>query len=205
MKNITLTVTGRNEIRLNNPQMVDPLNKYAIQMKTFTNVHHSRRDEEHYRKMRDIEVKAKLYWNDTIGVYIPSSWIMEAIAKESFAQVKVAKAKMRGAVFMNVNKIKLNYKGMKKVKTFDDVSLDASFRTIENIKQGQVRIIKAFPQFEDWSIDLDFDFDEAIYVEADLKRILQVALMRNGLGDFRPTYGVGNISNWICTDVEDVI
>ena len=29
--------------------------------------------------------------------------------------------------------------------------------------------------------------------------------MRNGLGDFRPTYGVGNISNWTCTDVEDVI
>ncbi len=204
MKKLTLEITGRNQIRLNNPQTVDPLNKYAIQLKTFTNVHHSRRDEEHHMKMRDVEIKSKLYWDDTLGVYVPSSWMMEAIAKESFAQVKVSKAKMRSAIFMDSTKIKLYYVGEESVKTFEDVALNTRFRTIENIKQGQVRIIKAIPQFNNWSMKVSFDFDDSVYTEQEIKRILQVAVRRNGFGDFRPTFGCGTITEWTVEDEEEV-
>ena len=204
MKQLKFTVTGRNEIRLNNPQTADPLNHYAIQMKTFTNVHVSRRDEQHYINLRNLEVRSKLYWDDELKVYIPSTWIMEAIAKESFAQVKLAKAKMRGAVFMRTNKIKLNYDGMETVNTIDDVVLNQRFRTTQLIKQGQVKIVKAFPQFTGWSFEVELDFDERILTEEEIHRIIEVAVKRNGFGDFRPTYGTGDITEWECNDEAEV-
>ena len=200
MKNLKFTITGKNDIRLNNPQSADPLNKYAIDMKKYTNVHSSRRDEQHYINQRILEMKSKLYWNDIIGVYIPTSWIMESIAKESFAQVKLAKAKMRSAVFVSGDKIKLNYNGMETVSKFDDIVLGSRFRVDQLIKQGQVKIVKAFPQFTGWSIDVELDFDERILTEDEMKTILSVAVKRNGFGDFRPTYGTGSITSWSCTD-----
>lgn len=204
MKRLKLTIAGRNEIRLNNPQAVDPLNSYAIAMKAFTNVHHSRRDEEHYMRQRDVEMKSKLYWDDTLHVYVPGSWIMESIAAESFKQVKVAKKKMRSAVFLEHNKIKLNYKGEKSVKTFDDVALDPRFRTVENIKMGQVRVMKAIPQFTEWSFEIELIFDDGVYTEEEMKRIFQVAVRYNGFGDFRPTFGTGTIIEWHCEEEQEV-
>ncbi len=204
MKRLTLTIVGKNELRLSNPQAVDPLNQYSIRMKAFTDVHHSRRDEQHYLAQRDLEYESKLYWNDELGVYIPSSWIMESIAKESFAQVKVAKAKMRGAVFMTTDKIKLHYNGENTVNSKMDVIHNQELRATQPIKQGQVRIIKVFPKFTGWSINVELDFDERIFTEQELKKILSVAVARNGFGDFRPTYGTGHIENWNVVDTEEV-
>ena len=175
MKRLTYTVTGRNDIRISNPQGVDPLNDYAIRMKEFTNVHASRRDEQHYLAQRTLEVESKLYWNNELGVYVPTTWIMESIAKESFAQVKVSKAKMRGGVFMASDKIKLNYSGMETVKQKEDVVNNPIFRAVQGIKQGQVRVMKAFPQFIGWSFDVDLDFDERLFTEKEMFKILTVA------------------------------
>ncbi len=204
MKRLTYTVTGRNDIRISNPQGVDPLNDYAIRMKEFTNVHASRRDEQHYLAQRTLEVESKLYWNNELGVYIPTTWIMESIAKESFAQVKVSKAKMRGGVFMASDKIKLNYSGMETVHQKEDVVNNPIFRAVQGIKQGQVRVMKAFPQFIGWSFDVDLDFDERLFTEKEMFKILTVAVNRNGYGEFRPTFGTGTISNWNVEDIAEV-
>lgn len=123
---------------------------------------------------------------------------MEAIAKESFAQVKIAKAKMRSAVFIDDTKIKLHYAGMESVNTRDDLILRNDFRAAELFKQGQVRIVKAFPQFKGWSFTVELNFDDSIFTEEDLKSILDVAVQYNGFGDFRPTYGRGIITEWEC-------
>ena len=205
MKELKFTVTGMNEIRLNNPQAADPLNKFAKEMKKFTNIHVSRRDDAHYIAQRELEVKSKLYYNDELGVYVPTSWIMEAIAKESFAQVKIAKAKMRSAVFVKSHaskgspKIKLHYHGMETVKCRDDLVYREDFKVAELIKQGQVRIVKVFPVFENWHFDVELDFDDKVFTEDDLRAVLNQAVHYNGFGDFRPTYGRGSISNWKCT------
>ena len=198
IKTLRFKVEGINEIRLNNPQAADPLNKYAIEMKAMTAVR--KKDEEHILKMREIEIRSKLYWDDELGVYFPSNWIMEAIAKESFAQVKVSKAKMRSAVFPKTSKIKLNYEGMDTVKSKEDLVLRDEFKVAELIKQGQVRIVKMFPQFKNWSFEAEIEFDERTFTEIDMRNILDVAVRYNGFGDFRPTYGRGIITEWEVLD-----
>ena len=203
MKRLTFTVTGRNEIRLNNPQTVDPLNEYTIRIKEFTNVHHSRRDEDHYRALADLEVESKIYWTDELGVYIPSSWIMEAIAKESFTQTKISKAKMRSGVFMTTDKIKLYYAGEDRVRTKNDVVLDPSFRVSGVFKIGQSKVVKYQPRFQGWSFTAELDFDERLFTEAEIKKILTVAVKYNGFGDFRPTYGCGSITEWSVVDTPE--
>jgi len=202
MKRLTFTLVGNNEIRLNNPQTSDPLNKFAKQMGALNAIR--KKDEATIIQQRLIDVESKLYWDNELHVYVPSSWIMEAIAKESFAQVKLAKAKMRSSVFISGTKIKLNYDGMETVREVKDITHNDRFKISQIIKQGMTRIVKTFPQFSGWSMNVELIFNEDIITEQSLKSILDVASKYNGFGDFRPTYGTATIQNWTCIDEADV-
>jgi len=201
MKNLKCKVFGNNEIRINNPQSADPLNKYAKKFKEL-NANRKKTDSD-IELMRNLEIESKLYFDEKIGVWIPSSWIMAGIAGESFKQCKISKANTRGAVYITNTKIKLNYLGMKSVKKIDDLVLNPEFRTTQLLKQGQVKIAKGIPTFNNWSFDIDLDFDDEIITENEIKRILKVAVTRNGFGDFRPTYGRGQIEDLVITECEE--
>ena len=200
MKNLKAMINGNNEIRINNPQSADPLNKYAKKFKEL-NANRKKTDAD-IEVMRNLEIESKLYFDEKVGVWIPSTWIMAAISKESFKQCKISKANTRGAVFTNVNKIPLKYNGIKAVKTIEDLVLNKDFRTTELLKQGQVKIAKGIPTFTDWSFEIDLDFDEEVVTENEIIKILKVAVERNGFGDFRPTYGRGKLENIVVTECE---
>ena len=198
MKKLTFTLVGNNEIRLNNPQTSDPLNVYAKKMAELNAIR--KKDEPTIIQQRLVDVESKLYWDNELHVYVPSSWIMEAIAKESFAQVKLAKAKMRSSVFISGTKIKLNYDGMETVNEKKDITHNERFKVSQIIKQGMTRIVKTFPQFTGWSMDIEIIFNEDIIAERSLRSILDVAAKYNGFGDFRPTFGTATIHDWVCED-----
>ena len=63
------------------------------------------------------------------------------------------------------------------------------FHTLLNLKQGQVRVAKAAPIFNDWHFDFELLFDKTIINKSDLKNLLDLAAKFGGYGDFRPTYG----------------
>jgi len=201
MKNLKCKVVGHNEIRINNPQSADPLNKYAKEMKGFTAIR--KKTDSDIEAMRNLEVESKLYFNEEIGVWIPSTWIMASIAGESFKQCKISKKNTRGAVFLNDFKVKLTYNGMKKVKTISDLVLNPDFRTTELLKQGMVKIAKSTPTFDGWSFEINFDFDEEVFTDSEIKKILKVAVERNGFGDFRPTYGRGSIEDLVISELDE--
>lgn len=200
MKNLKCNVIGNNEIRINNPQSADPLNRYAKRFKEL-NANRKKTDAD-IEQLRNLEIESKLYYNDDLGVWIPSTWIMAGIASESYKQCKISKANTRGAVFVNKDKIKLNYSGMNKVKKIEDLVLNHDFRTTELLKQGQVKLAKGVPTFHGWSFEIDLDFDDEVITANEIERILRVAVQRNGFGDFRPTYGRGKIEDLVITECE---
>ena len=199
MKNLKCTVTGNNEIRVNNPQSADSLNKYAKKIKALRAV--KKKTDADEALLRNMEVESKLYFNDELGVWIPTTWIMAAVGKLAFKQIKVSKADIRGGVFVNGTKIKLNYHDMDKVKKIEDLVLNPFFRSTELLKQGMVKVPKSIPTFTNWSFDIDLDFDEEVITEIEIERILKLAIERHGFGDFRPTYGRGVMSNLIIIDI----
>jgi len=164
-ENITVKFTGISPLLQNNPQMVDPFNHYA-KLKT----------EEGLLAIRKIEVEAKVYLDNELGVYVPSRWVLAAIAKNSYAIVKISKEKVRGAVLTVSDKCKLFYDGMEVVKTKEDISGNGRFVTLLLLPQQQSRVAKDAPIFHNWSFECELEFDNTIIDKADF-------------GDFRPTYG----------------
>lgn len=187
MKSLKVEIKGIEPLLINNPQQVDPFNKYAKASKEITAKR--KKTHEDLLKLREIEIESKLYFDDEIGVWVPSTWITAAISAQSWAKAKIKKAEIRSCVFVNESKIKLKYKGMDKVTSKVDVVKNEMFHTVLNLKQGQVRVCKAAPIFQDWSIEFEILFDDTIINESDLRNLLDIASKFGGFGDFRPTYG----------------
>lgn len=188
IRTLSTTITGINPLLMNNPQTVNRFNPYTQRMARI-NAKKTRRTDDDYRELQDIEVEAKVYWDDNLGIYVPATWIGSAIAANSFKTVKISKGDIRGAVFTTEPKIKLNYRDSTKVKSKKDIVGNHDFRIMLTLKQGQVRVVKAAPIFHDWSFSTEIEFDDKIIDPDSLKYVLEYSSKYGGFGDFRPTFG----------------
>jgi hypothetical protein len=188
MQTATIKIKGTGPLLQNNPQTVDRFNKYAKEMKKI-NDKKTRRTDEDYLNLRDLEVRSKIYFDDKLGIYVPQSWLADAIATNAFRVCKVSKDTIRGSLFVNDPHIKLQYRDMSKVKTPEDVVSNPVFHHTMILPQGQVRLVKMFPIFHDWSFETTVDFDNTMIDPDDLTRVVQHAARYGGFGDFRPTFG----------------
>ena len=186
-----IVVTGISPLLQNNPQTVDPFNHYAKSKKAITNKRTAKTDDD-LLELGNLETESKLYFDDEIGVYIPATWITEAIICTGFGVAKIGRAKMRGGLFATEPKIKLKYRGMNKVKTITDVVMNSEFRHRMLLKQGQVRVPKDAPIFHDWSFETAVEFDDTVVDMGSLRRIVERSAKYGGFGDFRPTFGRAN-------------
>ena len=183
-----LVVTGIAPLLQNNPQTVDPFNTYAKAKKAITNKRTAKTDDD-LIELGNIETESKIYFDDEVGVYVPATWITEAIICTGFSVAKIGRAKMRGGLFATEPKIKLQYRGMNKVKTIADVVMNSEFRHRMLLKQGPVRVPKDAPIFHDWSFSTIVEFDDTVVDIGSLRRIVDRSAKYGGFGDFRPTFG----------------
>ena len=188
MQQAHVKVTGINPLLQNNPQTVDRFNAYTKRMAAI-NAKKTRRTDDDYRELQDIEVRAKIYFDESIGIYIPSNWLSSAIASTAFKVAKISKADIRGALFTTEDKIKLSYRDMDKVKTPADIVGNPDFRIALTLKQGQVRVVKAAPIFHNWAFETTLEYDDKIIDPDSLTRIVEHMAKYGGFGDFRPTFG----------------
>ena len=188
IQTLSATITGVSPLLQNNPQTVDRFNQYSRAMSRI-NSKKAKRTDDDYRELQDIEVRAKVYFDDELGVYVPATWVTSAIAANSFRTVKTSKADIRGAVFAMQDRIPLSYRDKSKVKKAEDIVANGSFRINLTLKQGQVRVVKAAPIFHDWSFSFGLEFDDKIIDPQSLQYVIEYSARYGGFGDFRPTFG----------------
>ena len=188
IRSATITVKGISPLLQSNPQTVDRFNSFAKRMAVI-NAKKTRRTDEDYLELANLEVESKVYFDPTIGIYVPTKWLHEAIACNGFKVAKLSRDTIRGSLFTVEDKAPLRYRDSNKVKTVADIIGNPVFRTKLILPQGQVRVAKTFPIFHEWGFSTTVEFDDK-QVDADsLTRIIQHAAKYNGFGDFRPTFG----------------
>ena len=156
-----ITVKGVSPMLQNNPQTVDPFNRFTKAKKAITNKRTAKTDDD-LIELGNIETESKIYFDDKIGVYVPATWLTEAIIVTGFGVAKIGRAKMRGGLFSTESKIALDYRDKKKVKGIADVVRNPDFRHRMILKQGQVRVPKDAPIFHDWGFETVLEFDDSM-------------------------------------------
>ena len=190
MQRINIKISGINPLLQNNPQTVDPFNRFSKAKKKITNKRTGKTDDD-LLELGDIETESKIYFDDNLGVYVPATWLTESIITNGYAIAKIGRQKMRGGLFADNDKIALDYHSKNKVKTITDIVKNPEFRHRMLLKQGPVRVPKDAPIFHEWSFETVLIFDDTVVDFGSLKNIIERSAQYGGFGDFRPTFGRG--------------
>jgi len=183
-----IKITGINYLLQNNPQTVDPFNKFT-KLKSIITKKRTGKTEDDLIELGNIETESKIYFDEQLGVYVPTRWLTEAICTAAFGVIKVGKDKMRGGIFSIEEKAKLFYKDMDKVKTITDVVMNPTFRHRAILPQQAIRVAKDFPIYKNWSFETVIEFDDTVVDFNGLKQVVERTAKYVGFGDFRPTFG----------------
>jgi hypothetical protein len=191
IKTLTVKFTGISPLLQNNPRSVNPLDKVAQKANQSYLAWKKNRTEDGFLESSMLAVETKLYWNNDIGVYVPTRWVMASLAKKAFAILGKGYSKdaVRGAIFPTHNIAKLSYDGDNAVKKIEDIYRNEKFTTLLILPQGQIRLPKSFPIFHKWSFETELEYDDNIFSSDQIERVLSYTAKYNGFGDFRPSYG----------------
>ncbi len=182
-----IKIQGVSPLLQNNPQTVDPFNRFAKAKKVITNK--KAKTDDDLIELGNLEVESKVFFDDELGVYVPATWLTESVVTKAFAIAKISKDKMRGGLFATESKLKLQYRDMDKVQGIQDIVANPVFRHNMILPQQNVRIAKNFPIFHKWSFETILEFDDYVVDFGSLKNIIQTVAKYGGYGDFRPTFG----------------
>ena len=189
IKTLNVKITGFSPLLLNNPQGINPLNKLLKLDQAATKKYKASKTDENFEALNRTGIALRLFWNDDLGVYIPTRWITAQIAKHSFKRCKISKDNARAGVFTTSDKAKLKYDGINDVKSIIDITRNEKFQTLIFQKIGQVKVPKAMPIFHKWNFEVELEYDNTIIDLEQLTDILEYSAKYNGFGDFRPSYG----------------
>ena len=189
IKTLSVKFTGFSPLLQNNPQGINPLNKLLKADQAANKKYKASKTDENFEAQSKTGIALRLFWDDEMGVYIPTRWVLAQIAKHSYKRCKVSKDNARAAVFTLKDKVKLSYDGDKKVKKLKDITNNTDFQTMIFQKIGVVKVPKAMPIFHAWAFELELEYDNTIIDFEQLQDLLEYGAKYNGFGDFRPTYG----------------
>jgi hypothetical protein len=189
---MNISIRGIAPMLQHNNQTVNPLNKYAKQIKTYTSKR--KKADEDYEAIAKIEWEAGLYYNDTIGVFVPSANV-EAMLRDAAKKLRKG-TDIKQSLRVYPLEIPLKYNGVRKLEELKKIAFSGepvngeSFCDIRSAKVNANTIMRCRPRFNQWGLDFDIEADEAVFNKDDVVQILAIAGHKIGLSDYRPRYGM---------------
>ena len=177
---------GVKPLLMANPQMANPLNHYKKEISKYTSKR-NKTDEDHEEISR-LQFLGHLYYDEEIGVYIPSEMIEASIVNGA----KVTKNGKKIPLAVNVveYKIPLIYKDM---KTPDELFDDEDFVDVRFGVLNRSKILVTRPRFNQWEIVFNVDVDTSLLNVEEFVEAINNAGQRAGIGTYRPKYGTYDV------------
>lgn len=142
--------------------------------------------EEDEAAIRYYQWMNAIYWNETLGVYLPSLNIEGAIWEAS--KLRKRGKQIRQALIGLQDRFPLTYDGP---KDRDELykAKDGWFVDVRPVRIGTSRVMRCRPIFREWSCTFQMSFMPDILEAEEIKGYIITAGRQIGIGDYRPRYG----------------
>lgn len=182
MKKINLKITGVSPILMHSDRLANPLDPLKKEIAKYTSKR-KKTDEDHEEISR-IEWLAAMYFDESIGPYLPGRMIKASLINA--AKKTKEGPKIRSGLLVATDKARLEYDGSRNQK---DMWVSGEFTDVRSVVVQRARIMRCRPVFRDWSCHVEIIIDESVVDTVDVFRLAETAGAMVGLGDFRPQYG----------------
>jgi hypothetical protein len=185
MKTMQVTWTGIRPLLMHNGLLADPTNPTVRRIKQITSKGSKKLTDSDYEERDSLEWEGSLYWDEEVGLHIPSDNIERCIQLGA-QKCRIGKD-VAAAVFCIEQKVVIKHDGPKtKEKMFNDPRF--------TLRRGVVimgsRIIRVRPMIPTgWILHFGIEFDDSILNGKQIVKAMVDAGALIGLGDWRPKFG----------------
>lgn len=184
MEQLMLQFTGVAPLLMHAPRTVNPLDEMTKEIKRYTGKR-KKTDEDHLTIMR-LEWEAGLYYDSSVGPYIPAENIGKCL-RDAGALSKQGAAIVRAVV---VQEQMVPISGTRWSSTHSVQQLwDANLKDYRRVGNQKNSVMRCRPLFPDWSVEVPLIVETSILDRADVIAIAERAGLMIGLGDYRPRFG----------------
>jgi hypothetical protein len=179
---LKVKITGVKPLLMHNERLADPLDSYTLALAEVSKKRTKTQDD--HRELSWREFEGSLYCDDKIGPYLPDTWIRASIISGAKKE-KMGKTFTAGIVILD-QKNPLIYKGPRTPRElYDGKFYDRRCVGVNNSKTARTR-----PCFREWSCEFTLMFEETLIDRANIDRALARAGQLEGIGDYRPVFGL---------------
>jgi len=181
MKTLELLMTGLSPLLLSCDKLADPLDPATIAHKELTSKR-KKTEDDHILIARS-QWNGLMYWDDEIGVYMPTQNIRAALVGGAKLN-KLGMQIKRGTLILE-EKSELDYG---KKLTLNQL-WDQRFLDRRSVVVSTARVICYRPKFLKWSLMFSLHYDENILDENQILQSFENAGKFIGIGGYRPEKG----------------
>jgi hypothetical protein len=180
IEQIRVRLTGQRPLLMHSSRLADPLDPIAIELGRLT----KKRD----KTQADHEQIAKVEWHGGLWLLGGKPCIpCEAIESAFIAAAKTRrKGQAAKAGFSCTVSPPLQYDGPTNITPLWQ---DEAFRFRFPVNVYDAKVMRTRPRFNAWHVDVDAEFLPSLINPNDVVEILEIAGLREGLGDWRPKFG----------------
>jgi hypothetical protein len=182
MAHFRLTCVGTVPLLMHNARLSNPLDDIAKAMKRVSSKR--TKTEEDHEELARLEHMGGLYFDRDLGPYLPGQNFERCLVDA--ARITKSGKKIERGVFVTENVNPIAYDGPRDI---DGLWKDENFRHSASVKVGMVRVTRTRPQFRQWTVDTEGEYDPAVINLDELGEIAGTAGRMIGLGDWRPRFG----------------
>lgn len=172
-------ILGQTPLLIANGQTADPTNYHSKKLKSLTSKRN--KTEEDLENILETQWEAGLYWNDEIGLYMPSENLYAGFLKAA-RKHKIGN-KCSAISFSESLGYPILTEGHK-----DFVSLKSNpknkFKKIVVIQRSKT--VSCRPIFHNWKINFDIEFEREVIDSNEIKTVLMTWRSRVGMGVWTP-------------------
>ena len=172
-------IVGVTPLLLHNGRTANPLDIYSKRLKSLTSKR--QKTEDDIRELLMVQWEAGLYYNEELGVYMPSENLYAATLKA--AKKHKLGSKMGGVSFPEAIGYPLDVANS---KDFQALKSDENNKFIKTVTVQKSKTISCRPIFNTWSLKFDLEFETDIIDANDLRTIMITLSQRIGLGVWTP-------------------
>jgi hypothetical protein len=160
--------------------------------------------DEHYQAMARIEFEGSLYYQDDIGIYMPSKCLAGSFksAAKKFKQGKNTKAL---TVDCAIGTPLIGYEGKTSEQLWNTLNKNGEQTHVfaETVVVNRARIVRTRPIFQKWEIKFEVYLNTEILSFDWLKRIIETAGFECGLCELRPEKASGTYGRFTLHEIKE--
>ena len=177
----TCKIQGVVPLLLHNGQLANPLSEGAKALKSVTSKR--KKTDKDYEEMSRIEWFYGLHVKD--GKPIVTAEMIEATFLGAAKLQKLGKQASRGMTCPESCLIRYPEEKL----SLEELYKNPDYVFVSIVRVGQSKVNRTRPRFNEWSMDLQFLYDDGVFNKAGISEIVEQMGSSIGFGDWRPKFG----------------